>query len=257
MSLPYFNLYPSDFQAKTYHLTLEEVGAYNRLLMLCWMSPGCSLPFDEKWLMRRLVCDQETYTRVVLVVIEEFFIKKGGRISSPRLAREFEKSRVAHDERVRSGKKGGLARALKNNDKNSSLAKAQLKQPEPEPEPYNNTTSVVLEKVPKVTSTPKNQKFKIPNDWVPSEKNKDYAKDLNLTEDEIREIGNEFQAYWSDRGERRSENGWNQSWQGNCRRIAPQYQRNRGMADQSYSGGGDQTDGLAGAYLRSVRRNKI
>ena len=32
--LPYFPLYPTDFEADTSHLTLEEDGAYNRLLRL-------------------------------------------------------------------------------------------------------------------------------------------------------------------------------------------------------------------------------
>jgi uncharacterized protein YdaU (DUF1376 family) len=31
MSLPYFPMYPTDFEAKTSHLTLAEDGAYNRL----------------------------------------------------------------------------------------------------------------------------------------------------------------------------------------------------------------------------------
>jgi uncharacterized protein YdaU (DUF1376 family) len=53
MSLPYFPMYPSDFEAKTSHLTLLEDGAYNRLLRLCWMTPGCSIPADEAWIMRR------------------------------------------------------------------------------------------------------------------------------------------------------------------------------------------------------------
>ncbi|MCP5097247.1 MAG: YdaU family protein, partial [Chloroflexi bacterium] len=36
MSLPYFPMYPTDFEADTSHLTLEEDGAYNRLLRLMW-----------------------------------------------------------------------------------------------------------------------------------------------------------------------------------------------------------------------------
>ena len=72
MSLPYFPMYPTDFEAKTSHLTLEEDGAYNRLLRLMWMTPGCSLPDSDAWIMRRMRCDADTFERVVLVVIDEF-----------------------------------------------------------------------------------------------------------------------------------------------------------------------------------------
>lgn len=85
MSLPFFNLYPRDFEADTSHLTLEEDGAYNRLIRLCWMTPGCSLPDDDAWIMRRMRVDAETFERVVRVVLDEFFTRSGGRVSSPFL----------------------------------------------------------------------------------------------------------------------------------------------------------------------------
>ena len=136
MSLPYFPLYPTDFEADTSHLTLAEDGAYNRLLRLMWMTPGCSLPDDDQWIMRRMRVDQDTFDRVVLVVISEFFKRKGGRVLSPRLARIFEESSLAHKKRISAGSKGGKAKALKTNKPMPSNALAMPKQPEPEPEPY-------------------------------------------------------------------------------------------------------------------------
>ena len=135
MSLPYFNLYPTDFEAKTSHLTLEEDGAYNRLLRLCWMSPGCSLPDDDAWIMRRMRCDQDTFDRVVSVVLDEFFTRSNGRVSNARMTKEFASSSAAHSKRVLAGSKGGSAKALKVNKLVPSNAKAMPKQPEPEPEP--------------------------------------------------------------------------------------------------------------------------
>lgn len=35
MGLPYFPLYVDDYEADTPHLTLEEDGAFSRLLRLC------------------------------------------------------------------------------------------------------------------------------------------------------------------------------------------------------------------------------
>ena len=40
MKVPYFPLYIADYDSKTAHLTLEEDGAYLRLLRLCWRTPG-------------------------------------------------------------------------------------------------------------------------------------------------------------------------------------------------------------------------
>ncbi len=140
MSLPYFPLFPTDFEADTSHLTLEEDGAFNRLLRLMWMTPGCSLPDDDRWIMRRMRVDQPTYDRVVSVVIDEFMTRKGGRIFSSRLAKEWQKTDLAHRKRVEAGKKGGLAKGAKTKEKPPSKAKAKPKQPEPEP--YTTVTDV-------------------------------------------------------------------------------------------------------------------
>jgi len=131
-------MYPTDFEADTSHLTLEEDGAYNRLLRLCWMTPGCSLPDDDAWIMRRTRVDQDTFDRVVKVVISEFFTRGNGRVSNARLAKEFDAAQSAHSKRVSAGKIGGKAKALKTKETDPSNAQAMLKQPEPEPEPYNN-----------------------------------------------------------------------------------------------------------------------
>jgi uncharacterized protein YdaU (DUF1376 family) len=137
VSLAYFPFYPVDYEADTAHLSLEEDGAYNRLLRLCWMTPGCSLPDDPAWIMRRLRVDAATYERVVSVVLSEFFKRRRGRVYSPRLAAIFEETNAAHKRRVNAGKKGGRpAKSLKNKEPDESNDKALPKQPEPEPEPY-------------------------------------------------------------------------------------------------------------------------
>lgn len=136
MSLPYYPFYPADFEADTSHLTLEEDGAYNRLLRLMWMTPGCSLPDDPQWLARRLRVDDATFERVVAPLLREFFKRRRGRIFSPRLTAEFAKTSATHFARVNAGKKGGRpSKSLKSNETDERRAKAGPKQPEPEPEP--------------------------------------------------------------------------------------------------------------------------
>ena len=43
------------------HLTDEEFGAYMRILIVMWRSPGCKIPFADAWLMRRMGGDASKY----------------------------------------------------------------------------------------------------------------------------------------------------------------------------------------------------
>jgi len=133
MSLPYFPMFPSDFEAKTAHLTLLEDGAYNRLLRLCWVTPGCSLPDDDAWIMRRMRARTDDEIEAVRTVLDEFFTVENGRLSNARLTQEFTKANESYEKRKNAGAKGGAAKARKTNKKTPSNATAMRKQPEPEP----------------------------------------------------------------------------------------------------------------------------
>ena len=135
MSLAYFPMYPDDFEADTAHLTLAEDGAYNRLLRLCWRTPGCSLPADRAWIYRRMRAASDDDKAVVDTVLDEFFTLRDGRLSNARLTKEWLAGNEAHARRVKAGSKGGKAKTLKANDTGPSNAVAKPKQPEPEPEP--------------------------------------------------------------------------------------------------------------------------
>lgn len=187
MTLPYFNFYVSDFEADTSHLTIEEDGAYNRLLRLQWKLGG-SIPADHKQLMRYMRCNKPTLKRVVLPIIEEFFVEEDGGIFNERLRKEQEKSEISHEKRVISGRKGGekkQANPMKANETTPSNAEAMLKQPEPEPEPSTNlltregkTTQTILEKIATVIDQPLEMigAPDLANRWV---------SELKLTHEEI------------------------------------------------------------------------
>ena len=135
MSLAYFPMYADDFEADTAHLTLAEDGAYNRILRLCWRTPGCSIPSDRAWIYRRLRASSDEDKLVVDTVLDEFFTEDDGRFSNARLTREFIDAKNAHEKRKAAGAKGGKSKRLKTNNKTPSNAIAKPKQPEPEPEP--------------------------------------------------------------------------------------------------------------------------
>lgn len=136
MSVPYIPLYVADYEADTAHLSIEEDGAYMRLLRLCWRTPGCSIPDDAAWIMRRMRCTADEFHRVVSPIIAEFFRKERGRIYNPRLAQEFRRIEDVSKKRSEAGRMGGRpAKVLKNNAPDESKAKAKQKHLEPELEP--------------------------------------------------------------------------------------------------------------------------
>lgn len=135
MSLAYFPLYPDRYEADTAHLSILEDGAYNRLLRLCWRSPGCKIPDDKGWIYRQMRAASNAEKAAIDAVMAEFFRRAKGKTWNPKLLEIYEQVLDAHRIRSEAGKQGVAAKALKRAENTSSNAKAKLKQPEPEPEP--------------------------------------------------------------------------------------------------------------------------
>lgn len=120
--LPSMPLFVDEYEAATAHLSMEEDGAYLRLLRLCWRSPKCSIPDDPNWIRRHMRADQDTYERVVAPIIDEFFTRKNGRVFQKRLAKEFRYVTDAVRQRKSAGSRGGKAKALKDKEMTPSAA---------------------------------------------------------------------------------------------------------------------------------------
>lgn len=123
--LPYFQLYVGDYDRKTAHLSAVEDGMYFRLLRLCWTSPGCKIPADEAWIMRKTRARTEDEQAAVRAVIEEFFRRGKGKIWNDRLFLEFAKANDVHAGRVKGGKRSAAAKALKRNNPDASSVDAE------------------------------------------------------------------------------------------------------------------------------------
>lgn len=120
--LPSLPLFVDDYEGATTHLTLEEDGAYMRLLRLCWRTPRCTIPDEPEWIMRRLRVDRGTFDRIVAPLIDEFFKRSRGRIYQKRLLQEFAYAVDRQTKRKEAGKKGGRAKAQKINENDASKA---------------------------------------------------------------------------------------------------------------------------------------
>jgi uncharacterized protein YdaU (DUF1376 family) len=212
MSLAYFPLYPDDFEADTAHLTLAEDGAYNRLLRLCWRTPGCSLPADRAWIHRRMRAHTEADKAVVDTVLDEFFALRDGRVSNARLAKEWRIANESHKRRVEAGAKGGKAKALKDGHSAPSNAEAKPKQPEPEPEPYTeeaNASSVGARK----------RGTRLPADWALPDDWRDWAVSQHgMTAASASFEAEKFRDHWQAKaGRDAAKLDWAATWRNWCR----------------------------------------
>ena len=185
MSLAYYPMYPDDFEADTAHLTLAEDGAYNRLLRLCWRSPGCSVPSDRTWIYRRLRAHSDEDKAVVDTVLDEFFVEAKGRLSNARLTKEWLAANAAHERRKNAGSKGGKNKSLKNNETEASNAVAKPKQPEPEP--YSKKEE------PNGSSK---KGSRLPEDWTLPSEWRDWATAEGMDELSVHREAERFRDYW-------------------------------------------------------------
>lgn len=121
--------------ADTGHLSDEEFGAYMRLLMLVWRSPGCRIPNDDDWIKRRLCRDEVEYRRVSRPILHEFFESSGNWWTQKRLKKEFEYLRE------QSQKQSARAKSRWNKDSDSCRGNAASgNAPTPTPTPTKNIT---------------------------------------------------------------------------------------------------------------------
>lgn len=177
-------LFVDAYDSDTAHLSMEEDGAYSRLLRLCWKSPGCTMPNDPVWIARRLRISDADFERVVRPLIAEFFITENGRIYQKRLLKEFAQAKDARDRKRTAGAIGGKAKALKNNDNGSSSALAENSSLAVAPNPISNSKKdTSLRSVAPSASRAKGTRLS--EDWVLPKSFGDWALSQGLPRERI------------------------------------------------------------------------
>lgn len=77
---------------------------------------------------------------------------------------------------------------------------------------------------------------RLPDGWIPSPSMIAFAKEKGLTEPEIQEFAYDFQSYWSDRrdkGAKKTERGWEQTWRNRINdRLAVVIRNRRALRSQ-------------------------
>jgi uncharacterized protein YdaU (DUF1376 family) len=88
---PALPLFTDAYLGDTLHLSLEEHGAYLKLLMIAWRSGDCSIQDDDPKIARMLGVSLDRWRAKLRPAIEPFWAVDGGRWTQKRLTKEREK----------------------------------------------------------------------------------------------------------------------------------------------------------------------
>lgn len=164
---PALPLFTDSLLADTHHLSETEFGAYLKILILIWRSPGCRVPADAAWHMRKLGVDSLKYKELYEPLFSEFLLHDGSFVTQKRLKREYE---YLVDQRL---KKRGAAKSRWNKEKTPDSAYPSAYAPTPTPTPPSSEAKAssdkgpgnLFEESPK-TKKPKSDPVTLPT-WLP------------------------------------------------------------------------------------------
>jgi len=250
----------------TQHLTLQEHGAYLKLLMIAWRSPGCCLPDDDKRLATMLGVTVKVW-RSIKPEVMAFWELRDGQYFQGRLTRERKKVEARSEKGVAAAEKRWKANALKTNNQGDGLAETEHmpQQCTPYPSPYpedkvlpsvvpareREAEQIEMEEIEKPEPPPKKKTRRacqLPDGWVPSDKNIQDAFDIGLSQGDIQNEADQFRDYH--RGNGNTKKDWDATWRTWARNSIKFKQ---GRSTQSRGGIGS---GTAQAFANVAQRLK-
>lgn len=111
MTLDWYPFFVVDYRRDTYHLTLEEDGAYRRLIDE-YMVTRAPLPNDDAALARIVGIPKTEWDRLAIVV-RRFFRLRNDKLFHKRCERELRAQNARHNRNSKRASKGGTAKAFK------------------------------------------------------------------------------------------------------------------------------------------------
>lgn len=106
----YYSRYPGHYLAATVHLTMEQDGAYNRLLDWCYSNES-GIPHDKRYSIGR--AQKTSEKRAINDVLSEFFFLEKDVWIQNRVVEEIEKSSPRIEAARNNGLRGGRPRKEK------------------------------------------------------------------------------------------------------------------------------------------------
>src|SRR5262245_19687987 len=114
------------YLADTMHLTLEEHGAYMKMLIIAWRSPGCDLPDDDKRIATMLGLTMKRWQEKIRPAVEQFWTIENGvwYQKKQREVRVFVENSI--EQKRQAGIKSAQAKQLKNIETGSTAVEMPL-----------------------------------------------------------------------------------------------------------------------------------
>ncbi|MDO9426026.1 MAG: DUF1376 domain-containing protein [Methylobacterium sp.] len=106
--------------ADTAHMTNEEAGAYFRLQIFAWRSPGCCLPDDDARFARMLGTTLKRWASLKPIVLANWALQNGNW-SNVQVAREHQFVSEKVERKRAAGRMGGRPKPLKLQDQDGAL----------------------------------------------------------------------------------------------------------------------------------------
>jgi uncharacterized protein YdaU (DUF1376 family) len=120
---PAFQFYPKDFLSGTATMSLQEVGAYMRLLCYAWDTG--SIPNDSRERARIMVCSKKQEVEIWKKVGKKFFLQDDAFLNE-RLEEERRKQSEYRRRQSDKGKASGVARSQPNGNHGSTTVQPRF-----------------------------------------------------------------------------------------------------------------------------------
>lgn len=212
---PALPLFTDAFIADTKHLSESELGAYVNILVLMWRSPGCRLPADAGWHMRKLGVSSLKYKELYEPLFFEFLTGDGSYLTQKRLKREFEYLTAQREQ------KRGAAKSRWNKEKHPRSAYAPTPTPTPpipsEAKASSGNAPGLFPDPIKPVKEKKNGRAEttFPNDFIANTETSRLCGELGLVE---HEEFNAFRDWTTAKGQRYRD--WQAAFRSHLRRAA-------------------------------------
>lgn len=237
---PALMLWTDAYLADTTHLNTLQHGAYLLLLMTAWRRPDCSLPDNDEFLAKVVGQRPNNWKRWLRPWLEPFFTVSDGKWTQKRLKREREHAERVSQRRSDNAKtryQTGVSpvdqspdNPLKTNDTTpanagglhcyptttttQALEEEKTPPPSAPPSPPQEPPQPPEQPAAKPRAKRSDNGSYIPDDWEPSEYDRQYARARGLTDLEIAHTAEEFRLFWtSASGQRARKRNWSAAWQ--------------------------------------------
>ena len=193
---PSMPLYTDAYLGDTQHLTLEEHGAYLKLLIIAWRTADCSLPADDKRLATMLGITPKKWGKLKPAIVD-FFDEREGKYKQKKLTKVRRAVEESREQKRYAGEASAKARALKNNNSCPTDVITNVSTEHPTERQQTKTNTITSKNLTVREGGSRGEKTKrrktpIPTDWKPNPKSYEIGKAEGYSADETNWIAHQF-----------------------------------------------------------------